>query len=196
MFATYPVHRMPAVIGASRFFWRLLALGRLYGQLNLIFLPFKLPFIFFVYITKFFVHIAEFLFHLAPSWVIALIALYFQAVEVFRLDLVVSYVSWTYLFLVDDEAFYQDYTKAWEDKFAAITPVSEPCSLLLFRDSMDGIEVPCSINMADDALLRHISSFYYLGKAKRGLLEALGMRSLAYIEVTEVHFSFSLKWHR
>jgi hypothetical protein len=48
------------------------------------------------------------------------------------------------------------------------------------------MEIPCSRDMNDEELIRHIATFYYLTKIEKGILEALGLKNLGMIEVAEV----------
>lgn len=60
-------------------------------------------------------------------------------------------------------------------------------SLVLFLDNGMPLEVPCPQNMDNQALLKHVMTFYHLQKMRSGILEALGFRTLGFVEMVHMH---------
>jgi hypothetical protein len=56
----------------------------------------------------------------------------------------------------------------------------------MFFNNGDKMEIPCLWSMDDSKLINHIGRFYYLRKAEKGIIEALGMKVLQFIEIVRV----------
>ncbi|KAF2396538.1 hypothetical protein EJ06DRAFT_585009 [Trichodelitschia bisporula] len=91
--------------------------------------------------------------------------------------------------------FHLYYTSAWFQHLRFGVPEDRHRSLMIFRNSIEATEVPCSAEMDDMVLLRQICLFHYLRKVERGLLECIRMKSLAYIEVAELTHGAALGEH-
>ncbi|KAL4910993.1 hypothetical protein BDW74DRAFT_4635 [Aspergillus multicolor] len=105
-----------------------------------------------------------------------------------------------YFFWGNHLTFHDDYTEAWRQKFAAdqqdLPPTGQECSLYIFTNNGDRTEVPCRWDGNDKQLLETISAFFYLRKARRGLMELLSLKSLQNIEVVKLEGNNAVGEHR
>jgi hypothetical protein len=60
--------------------------------------------------------------------------------------------------------------------------------IVMFVDDGPSLEIPCSSALDDEALIKHLQSFYCLTRMGGGLFEFLGARSGHRIDVVEVMF--------